>query len=208
MKKLCGILIFCLCATIAFAEDPNHIEMVTYFPVPYTSYESLDVMGRCDVGLLHTCSLQVGGDLAIDRGPFLQAGSDTTLENPYQHTTWATSKLTLSSGKLSLGAVLPSSAIYATKVLVGNSNGTKTAFKFSHPVSINGTITHNGMTLKTLADPTTGTGGTATVTELHLKRYSSNLYAKFPSCTSGTKKIKWQRLTVGTASGVFLICGE
>lgn len=47
------------------AGQNNNVRMVTYFPVPYAAYNSLDVSGNCDVGLAGSCSLKSGGEFTV-----------------------------------------------------------------------------------------------------------------------------------------------
>lgn len=64
MKKLlCFVMFFAVSAVFSSAEDiKNNIKMVTYFPVPYVAYSTVqvDTAGQLDVGLTQTPAMHLG----------------------------------------------------------------------------------------------------------------------------------------------------
>ncbi len=62
MKKLL-LVFFSLFLPVICAAD--NMKMVTYFPVPYVSYNNLKVDGDCDVGLLGSCEMDAGQTLNV-----------------------------------------------------------------------------------------------------------------------------------------------
>lgn len=198
MKKLFAVSFFCLIAAVVAADSANTIEMVTYFPVPYTSYQQLDVVGRCDVGLVRECRLNVDGDIAIDKE--LSKLVSGELWQPFQRDmmfpSMSNGNLTVSSGELSLAVDADSvspSALYATKVRVGEGTGTDPTFRFSHNLELGG-LSGDKAGLKV--------ENTATIKTLKLGDFP------FPGCTTGTRKVQWKRLTIDGANKIFLVCGE
>ena len=188
MKKICGLFLFCLALLPAYAQDSvNSIEMVTFFPVPYTSYQKLDVLGRCDVGLLHACSMEGGVMLneAID-----------PLDNK-QVPGLNTGNLRVSSGRLNLDAASDANGGGTTQLFIDNSlwvgktSNTKGSLTFSHALQ----ITNFLPTKMALAST-----DTTTVTSLTLGGAG-----QLPTC-SGSKKLTWRELTIDGTTGVFLIC--
>ena len=64
MKKLlCFVMFFAVSAVFSSAEDiKNNIKMVTYFPVPYVAYSTVqvDTAGQLDVGLTQAPAMYLG----------------------------------------------------------------------------------------------------------------------------------------------------
>ncbi len=63
MRIFFGIGAVLLFSYPVYAE--NNIRMVTYFPVPYVSYNDLEVVGTCDAGLMDVCNLEIGNELKV-----------------------------------------------------------------------------------------------------------------------------------------------
>lgn len=196
MKKLYWLFVFCLgVLPVCSAES---ITMVTYFPVPYTSHQKLNVLGRCDVGFLQDCELKVAGNVNI------YARTDTSTPTALDARQYNNSNI--NSGKLN---VLPdatlnlngaeSAALSEKEIKVGNvtTNQASATVAFAHNVTIN-TLTPKKMGVKT-------TRGRAELNSLKFATNSPQL--SFPACAN-PKRLIWQRLTIDGREGVYLTCAN
>ena len=102
MKKLlCFVMFFAVSAVFSSAEDiKNNIKMVTYFPVPYVAYSTVqvDTAGQLDVGLTQAPAMYLGsagrvplnatevnlktGELKLDSIKYILGGNELTLGAP------------------------------------------------------------------------------------------------------------------------------
>ena len=102
MKKLlCFVMFFAVSAVFSSAEDiKNNIKMVTYFPVPYVAYSTVqvDTAGQLDVGLTQAPAMYLGsagrvplnatevnlktGELELDNIKYILGGNDLSLGEP------------------------------------------------------------------------------------------------------------------------------
>lgn len=102
MKKLlCFVMFFAVSAVFSSAEDiKNNIKMVTYFPVPYVAYSTVqvDTAGQLDVGLTQAPAMHLGsagrvplyatevnlktGELKLDSIKYILGGNVLTLGAP------------------------------------------------------------------------------------------------------------------------------
>ena len=99
MKRLIMIFVSLLGGVCSWAAEDNNIKMVTYFPVPYMSYDNLHVSGTCDVGFRGNCALQAKNAILVDQ-------------------------LNVTSGKLNLTSSIASWTLQAGTVTLGTVSST------------------------------------------------------------------------------------
>ena len=212
MKKLYFFFIVCLVAVSAYAqEDPRTIKMVTYFPVPYVAYNTLDVLGRCDVGMLQQCTMDVNGNLTVSAsnptvhhyGKLGQASSNFSNE-------FNNAEVTFGSGRLLLNvtADYPTTklrTVLAKRIVVGiNDDDNFLAngrLYFNHKLIIN-SLDHQNMAV--VAD----NGITVNSLKLKLRNGNNKKDFEIPACNPGgtNHNIQWQELVIDGESGIFLQC--
>ena len=192
MKKLYFFFVIALMAQVGFAAD-NTIKMVTYFPVPYASYNYLDVYGRCDVGMIGQCNMSMGGPVVVSQWSTAILGERNNLLN--------TGAVKVSAGKLSLNLANSGTASDSTAQVVatqiwsgakGDNSAKPGKFTFTHDV-----------TIKNLKAQKMGVlAGKAYLKKLQLKSKD------FPHCggSGETGEISWQVKNIDNQQGVFLVC--
>lgn len=179
MKKLYFLLAVGLfCGGVCVAQQTQQpIQMVTYFPVPYTSYQTLNISKQCDVGLGHGCEMQVAKTLAVGTMPdagTLKVAGDGTLDLKASGT--GTNAKTMS---------------VETGISSGSDNGTVSKITFSHNLTID-KLYPQGMGVKVT--------NRATIDGLKLGSLS------FPQCGDSNHTISWQKLIIDGVQGIFLVC--
>lgn len=183
MKKL-FISLIGLIPALSWAAG-NNIKMVTYFPVPYASYDNLHVdsissggknwSGNCDVGIFNTCSLNVGGALS---------GGNMTAEGP--------------GVRFNMTGNNPS--ISAKNIEIKNSTSSNDSIlQFAGNTTI---------------DSISSSGNNITLSTKHLMLESDTLNigtiqggeVAFPFSDCGND-ISWKELTIDGQQGLYLVCG-
>ena len=179
MKKILWVFLGFLLPMGASAAD-NNIKMVTYFPVPYASYNDLGVVGSCDVGLGNSCELNAGKGLTVMKN---SNASDTRALN--------SGSLILKKGNLSLDSSYTSSQIEGTTLKVGDS------LDYTSTSDLTFTDLQVGTVNSSLSSVQSDSGYV----------YNLELFGQsFPDCDS--YDISWKKLTFNNTTGVFLTCGE
>ena len=191
MKKLYVLFIFCtgLLPVCTADTTTEPIKMVTYFPVLYSSYQTLDVLGRGDIGLLNACELNVDGNVQV------------AVLNPKkerQMNTFNTGELVVETGSLSLGAEADANggsptSIYTSSLEVGDQNGTYSNIGFNQLETTALTAPKKGLIVNGMA-------------YLNSLKIGSNSLP-FPACTNGNSRLRWKKLTISGRQAVFLTCG-
>lgn len=157
----------------------SNIKMVTYFPVPYASYNDLKVSGTCDVGLLGKCDLDAGSSLNISKDA-AQPGR-----------AYNEGKLDVLRGTLALNG---SGSAYGETMQFGTNSVSGGELQFKHNLDVTNMP---------------GSAITSIQVSNQAKLNKLNLFDKydFPGCDGTGNEINWKRMTVNGAEGVFLVCG-
>ncbi len=191
MKKLLWI-VACIFGAVSGWAAGNNITMVSYFPIPYASYNDLKVTNTCDVGLLDKCQMDFG-TLRVD---------STTASVP--NTALNTGTFNVKSGNLSLLTSQPINNNYYLGV--GRLSGTALSegdakFRVGGDLTVNGSFL-DGENITSLVST-----GQTTLYGLKLKN-KDNSYLEFEECDATDNEINWTKITVDGAEGVYLTCGK
>lgn len=191
MKK---IFLFCLTFAASVTVYAANIKMVTYFPVPYASYQNLDVEKTLDVGVM-SCAMN------------LSCPDNQYALNVYQDANPGTSVLKQGYLRVTSGALnLNSSGKAVSNVMtVGNHSGTGGELDFNQSLRI-ASLSNRGESLQAVNEGNT-------VSALHM--FPDHINNNFPACSGveGAPDVSWQRLELGAKDGkavsnVFLVCGK
>ena len=146
MKKLlCFVMFFAVSAVFSSAEDiKNNIKMVTYFPVPYVAYSTVqvDTAGQLDVGLTQAPAMYLGstgkvpleatevnlktGDLKLDNIKYILDGTSLTL---------GSSSTASSAGKLTFSKNLRINTMEAGSLVAEKPHNASDAIPFAMTVN-------------------------------------------------------------------------
>lgn len=150
MKKLlCFVMFFAVSAVFSSAEDiKNNIKMVTYFPVPYVAYSTVqvDTAGQLDVGLTQAPAMYLGsagitplnvaepgaevnlktGELKLDNIKYILGGNVLSLGEPSSEP---------SSGKLTFSKNLRINTMEAGSLVAEKPHNASEAIPFAMTVN-------------------------------------------------------------------------
>lgn len=209
MKKL---IIWLLCLAVSpvwAAQTKNTMKMVTYFPVPYVAYDTVEASEVIDVGGLDKC------EMSISKGSSNLAGTDSSLYlyGDVNGEDLTSGLLNVTAGKLDLNSSVPDARIVSKKVLVGADMDTQGGWlDIGVPAGKNSTF--NALYIGSLASAAnsfrvTSLENAATVDSFHMFDEIEN---DFPGC-AGT--VTWKELELGadpdtnqTFTDVYLVCEE
>lgn len=191
MKKF---FLFCLTFAASVTVYAANIKMVTYFPVPYASYQNLDVEKTLDVGVM-SCAMNLtcpSNQYALN--VYEDAGSGSSvLKKGY---------LRVTSGALNFNS---SGKAVSNVMTVGNHSGTGGELDFNQSLRI-ASLSNRGESLQAVNEGNT-------VSALHM--FPDHINNNFPACSGveGAPDVSWQRLELGAKDGkavsnVFLVCGK
>jgi len=186
MKKLSFLFICLFVAMVAFAEnnDQNVVKMVTYFPVPYVTYNDLNVFGRCDVGGYKQCNLSTNGVVRV-------SDDSTLFPDAHHDKDFRSGHVSFQGKKLSLNAATSAGSLYANQIKVGWRNDGPANLIFQKNLRL---VRFIPTAMDAKAD------NNANVKLLYL---ADKL---FPDCPE--KNIYWRQLIIDGSKGVFLVCGS
>ena len=192
MKKL--FWMFLLPFAVPCVCGVNNIKMVAYFPVPYASYQNLDVEKTLDVGVMScgmnlTCPAeQYALNVYQDSNP-----GNSVLKKGY---------LRVTSGRLDLNS---SGKAVSKEMTVGNHSGSGGELDFGSDVRI-GALENRGQSVESSNE--------ANVVSA-LRMFPEHIVNNFPACAGveGAPDVSWKKLEMGAKEGkavsnVFLVCGN
>ena len=184
----------CVLSVVCMTVSAANIKMVTYFPVPYASYQNLDVEKTLDVGVM-SCAM----DLSCPDNQYAL--------NVYQDSTPGNSVLKQGYLRVTSGALdLNSSGKAVSNVMtVGNHAGSGGELDFKEDLRV-ASLVNRGQSLEASHE-----GNIVTA----LRMFPEHINNNFPACSGveGAPDVSWQRLEMGAKEGkavsnVFLVCGS
>lgn len=178
MRIFFGIGAVLLFSYPVYAE--NNIRMVTYFPVPYVSYNDLEVVGTCDAGLMDVCNLEIGNELK-----FFTKNNDSRDLN--------TGSLIVQTGKLELNSDLSESVVDGVSIFAGETSSEEGVLEFAHNLEV---ANIDGDEIQS-----------AQAQNIAYLENMTLFGEEFPYCDASGNEISWQELTINGENGVFLVCG-
>lgn len=208
-KKLLLLLMFFAVAPICAAQSKNTMKMVTYFPIPYVAYDTVEANDVIDVGGLNKCVMN------ISKGSSNLAGSDCSLYlyGDANGEDITRGLLNVSAGKLDLNSSVPNARIVSKKVMIGTDMDEQGGW-LDIGVPTGKDSTFNALYIGSLASAAnsfrvTSLENAATVDSFHMFDEIEN---DFPAC-NGT--VTWKELELGadpntnqTFTDVYLVCEE
>ncbi len=182
MKKL--ILMLLLLSPVCIWAD--NMSMVTYFPVPYVTYQNLNVQQDSNKGGM--ANLGIFGqqfNLAVDRNIEVKGNVD------------------LGNSNIRLGQDM---TIAVQKFYAGTQSGytsKPTYMSFPHNVSVAGVNLCSSCTLTIKADQLS-----TVLKKLNMETTAKNKKIEFPASSCDDKYMHWTDLEMDGSRGLFLTCGN
>ena len=195
MKKITGLLLAAvLCMPAYAAQTKNTMKMVSYFPVPYVAYDTVDTVSAnnaMDIGILNQCAMD------IKKGSSNLGGSACSLYL-YGNANGADLNrglLNVTAGKLDLNSTVNNARIVSKKVQIGE-NMTTTGGWLDIGIPAGKNDSYDALYISSLKNTgnsfrVTSKEDGATVNSFHMFNEITN---DFPGC-AGT--VTWQELELG-----------
>lgn len=208
-KKLLLLFMVLAVAPLCAAQSKNTMKMVTYFPIPYVAYDTVEATEVIEVGGLDQCVI------SASKGTSNLAGTDSALYlyGDANGDDLTRGLLNVTAGKLDLNSSVPDARIVSKKVLVGADMDTQGGW-LDIGVPAGKDSTFNALYIDSLASAAnsfrvTSLENAATVDSFHMFDEIEN---DFPGC-AGT--VTWKELELGadpdtnqTFTDVYLVCEE
>lgn len=178
-KFLLGCLVAVACALPGFADDAGVVKMVTYFPVPYAAYNNLYIKNKFDVGTQNDgFVMELGGNSASD---VALSANEVFLRQVNTLNSFSTLKID--------NDVSTQTAVFGNTAASNNN----VAAVHGHEMTVNTALGSSGNPISRVTAEEINTG-------------SLDLFGKgeLPAC--GGVGATWQRLTIGSQTGYYLVC--